>query len=170
MKKLYLKITFSFFFLLTCFFTQNTKINYKNYIEKNINLTYLSVIYQGDIYSVFKIKKVSSVDSITVKDYEYVGGSIDIEYLGESLFSPISGVVTKKASDNDKYIIIQTEKYEYKISGLDSYNVALYQRVEVGDIIGKIKNDSNTFKCIVTNLSKKDYNEVCALVNDYEAA
>lgn len=159
--KVSMAVFLGLFFLPLCFLT--------NHVTTNMNLSFLSFIHQGDKNSLFGLRQVSSPDYITVKDHEFVGDTLVIDYLSSNLLSPIDGLVVRRGIDRgNRFLVIQSNNHEYKISGLESFNVFVFQNVRVSDVLGQIINDNGVYRVMVQNLTNNSFLEVVMLINEYE--
>lgn len=165
MKKYSNKIIGACLALFLCLSLGSLNSNFLNYAHSNINLTYISYLYNGSLFNSLFTTKVAAKNYISVKDFYITNKVIEIEALNRSVLCPLNGCIVKKGKNEEgKYVVIETKNNTYTICGISDFAVALYQFVYVGDTLGSSSNNKYN---ITTNDSLED---VCQIMIDYEEA
>lgn len=133
--------------------------------SSNMNIAYLSFLYQGDFFNLIGEKVVSN-EYIDVKDYQINKDILSVYPINSEVKSNFNGVISKIVFENGEYSIeIQTfDNKTYTYSCLSSINYKLYQKVQKNLVIGKTNKKYYTIQS--RNLDISVFN----FIIDYEEA
>lgn len=143
----------------------------QSFAKSNLNIRYISQIYQGDILNVLgKDIGVSQTSGINVKKVVENEQNLFVTTIGEKVECPIEGLIVKKT--NNSFVIQGIDNNEYLFYDLEKVNVSLYQYVNNGKVVGTSKkgNSENYYQVCFNKGSKKSIYECLYYIVNYEEA
>ncbi len=172
-KKLRIQLSICLLLLSVLFVGQTLKFSIisidgvKNIISKDMNLSTISTVFQGDFFKgIIKESKVSASKN-EVRDYQIDNKVITIENYSSEIKAIESGLVCHVGKNElGKYVIIQKDNEEtIMVYGLDKTYCYIYQYINIGDVIGKTKEnkiyyiETDDLEAIASSLLIVNYEE-----------